>query len=166
MGLRATDVVEGYATLTSSLLERWSDLASNTACKLDAGAYDLASAAEDLAASASLASEGGALWAAEMLKAVAACTGCEAGPSTVTSEPFRAPAGATLKLAGPLSKGPQLDQLPVSKVSIRPSQLGPTETEFRLTVDATGHRGATYVGQVEASTAAETTRVTVWVSVP
>jgi hypothetical protein len=166
VGSHASDIVQGYATLASSLLERWSSLASSAADKLDAGEYDFATAAEDLSAGASLATEGAAQWAAQTLKAATACTGFGAGSCVVKSEPFRAPAGATLRLAGPLTKGPRLDELPVGAVRIEPSQLGPTETEFTLTVDATGHRGATYVGKVEASTETGSSIVTVWVTVP
>jgi hypothetical protein len=156
-----SDVVQGYATLASSLLERWNDLASSAATKVDAGEYDCVSAAQDLTTGASIATEGGLQWASETLEAVAALSGCKGGPNIVTSEPFSAPAGATLELEGPLTKGPTLDQLPVNVVRIEP---GPNAGEFTLTADATGHRGATYVGRVKAST--QTTPITVWIAVP
>jgi hypothetical protein len=164
VGFSASDIVQGYATLASSLLERWNGLAADASRKFDAGEYDCESAANDLATSASLATEGIALWAEEMLKAASAFAG--PGPSIVTSEPFRAPAGATLELAGPLTKGPTLDELPVSVVHLQPSQLSATETEFTLCVDAAGHRGATYFGTVNALTKTGTAPVSVWITVP
>jgi hypothetical protein len=163
---RVGDVVEGYAALASSLLERWAALASSAARKVDAGEYGAACAAEDLAAGAALATEGGALWAAESLEMLASLCSCGYGAEIVTSQPFHAPAGAVLKLAGPLSKGPRLDELPASVVSIEPPKLGPTETKFKLRANATGHRGGTYVGRVLASTEAESTPVIVWIAVP
>jgi hypothetical protein len=162
MGL--DDVVHGYATLASSMLERWNTLFSNAAAKVDAGEYDGASWASDLTAGATLATQGGLLWAAETVEAMANL--CEAGPSVAASGPFRAPAGATLELAGPLVKGEGLDQLPVDVVSVNPRQLGSNETEFTLRADATGYRGATYVGTVNATTDAGTTAVIVWLVVP
>ena len=68
---------------------------------------------------------------------------------------------------GSLSKGEHLDELPASIVSIQPAQLRPGETEFTLLADATGYRGATYVGEVQAVTdGAVTTPVHVWITVP
>lgn len=166
MESRVGEVVQGYSALASSLLERWGELASGTAAKLQDGGYDMTSMAEDMTAGASLATEGGLLWMAQTLEALTALYGLQAGPNVVTSQTFHAPAGATLTLAGPLVKGPQLDELPVGVVSIEPSRLGPTETEFTLRADGSGHRGATYVGQVNATTGAGTTQVTVWVTVP
>jgi hypothetical protein len=160
------DVVEGYTTLASSLLKRWSKLASNAATKLDAGDYDAADAAEDWAAGATLATEGGLRWAAETAEAFAGCVGLEAGPNVVSSLTFRAPAGAKLELYGPLVKGAKLDELPTRVVRIEPAQLGPTETEFKLQADASGYRGATYVGAVKASTDAGSKLVPVWIVVP
>ncbi len=158
--------MQGYAALASSLLERWSAIASKAAAKVDAGEYTAASAAEDLTSSMSLATEGGLLWAAETLEACAGTGGLQGAPRVVTSRAFRAPAGAALKLAGPLVKGPMLDSLPVSAVSIRPPKLGATETEFTLHADPTGHCGATYVGTVNATTDAGTVPVRVWIVVP
>jgi len=163
---RLSDVVQGYAKLASSLLERWNTHAANMASKVDAGGYDATSMAEDLTVCASLATEGGLLLMAEGLEAFGGLTGSEVSSSIVTSQPFSAPAGASLTLAGPLVKGAGLDSLPVSAVQIQPPKLGPTEVEFTLRADGAGHRGATYVGTVEASTDAGTTPVTVWITVP
>jgi hypothetical protein len=171
MGSRVGDVVQSYATLTSSLLERWSAHASEVASRVDAPDYDAESAAADLAACASLATESGFRLAAEALEAIATLTGCEDDQNIVTSQPFNAPAGATLKLAGPLVEAPGLDELPASVVTIQPPRLAPTQTEFTLRANAAGHRGATYVGTVQASAnlanaAAGPVEVTVWITVP
>jgi hypothetical protein len=101
-----------------------------------------------------------------MYEAVAKLAGLEGGPNIAESQPFRAPAGATLELAEPLVKGPGLSQLPVSAVSIQPPQLGSKETKFTLRADGSGHPGATYVGEVKATTDAGTTAIPVWITVP
>jgi hypothetical protein len=163
MGTRVGDVVQGYATLASSLLTRWSAHATEVASKVDAAEYDAACAAEDLTTCASLATEGGFLLAAEALEAVATLAGCGCEGNIETSQPFHAPAGAALTLTGPLVKGQGLASIPVSAVTIQPSQLAPTDTEFTLRVDTTGARGATYYGTVAAATVAGTPPVTVWV---
>jgi hypothetical protein len=167
VGSPANDVVRSYFTLASSLLDRWSAHASKVATKLDAGDYDADSAAADLAACASLATEGGFLLASETLDAVAVLAGRGYDRNVVLSQPFQAPPGARLKLAGPLVKGPGFDELPVGVLLIQPFKLAPAETEFALRADATGHRGGTYVGKVQASTgAAAPVNVTVWITVP
>jgi len=172
--------VQGYTTLASSLLERWSAHASAVAANVEAPDYDAERAAADLAACASLATESWLLLAAKMLDPCGVLGGGEGDPNIVNSQPFKAPAGATLKLAGPLVESPGGDELPVSVVSIKPPQLSPSEDEFTLRADATGHRGATYVGMVEASTGAASAlaaagaagaagaavQVTVWITVP
>lgn len=166
MAGRVNDVIDGYAALASSLLERWTALASDAANRRDAGKYGAASAADDLIAGAALVTESGALWAAESLEALVSLCSCGYGTEIVTSQPFCAPAGASLKLDGPLLKGPNLDELPTSVISIEPSMLGPTETKFRLRADATGHRGGTYVGRVLAQMEGGSTLVIVWIVVP
>lgn len=166
MGTQVGDIVEGYTTLASSLLERWSKLASKAATKANAGTYDAASAAEDLCAGATLATEGAAQWAAQCCKTLAIVTGQWGGAEKVESPQFSASPGAALTLAGPLVAGPDMDQLPVSAITIEPAQLRPQETAFVLRADATGHQGATYVGEVNATTDAGTTPVTVWIVVP
>jgi hypothetical protein len=166
MSSRASDVIEGYTTLASSMLERWSALASKAASRVDAGAYDATSAAEDAAAGATLAVEGAELWATWACEALAKLAGVEGGPNIAKSQPFHAPAGATLELAEPLVKGPGLSQLPISAVTIEPPQLGPGDTLFTLRADGSGYRGATYVGKVNATTDAGTTTVTVWITIP
>lgn len=175
MGSSVGDVVQGYATLASSLLERWSAYTAEVAARVDATGYDTEDAVADLAAWASLAAESGFLLAAEGFDAVAGFTSWQAGQNVVTSQPFQAPAGAALKLAGPLVKGGGLDALPVSVVSIQPPQLADGKTEFTLAANAAGHRGATYFGIVEASAGAPANltsapaapvNVTVWITVP
>jgi hypothetical protein len=167
VGTQASDIVEGYAALASSVLERWRDLASKAAAKADAGTYDATSAAEDMIAGATLATEAAAEWAAQCYRTVASVTGQGESAETVQSPQFAAPAGSTLALAGPLIKGPGKDQLPVSAITIEPAQLGHGETAFSLRADATGCRGATYVGTVNATTNnGATTPVIVWITVP
>jgi hypothetical protein len=166
VGTQVSDIVEGYTNLASSLIERWSELASRSASKADAGTYNAASAAEDLFAGTTLATEAALEWATRCYRTVAAIAGQGESTEKVQSQQFSASAGAALTLAGPLAKGPNMDQLPVSAVTIEPSQLAPDETTFVLCADATGHRGATYVGKVNATTGAGTTPVTVWITVP
>ncbi len=166
MGTQFSDIVKGYTTLASSLLERWSELASKAAAKVDAGTYNAASATEDLFAGTTLATEAAWQWAEQCYGTAGTFTARQDSAEKVESGQFSAPAGASLTLAGPLVKGPNMDQLPVSAISIEPAQLAPDETAFVLRADATGHRGATYVGKVNATTAAGTTPVTVWIAVP
>lgn len=167
MGSRVGDVVQGYASLTSDLFERWGSLASKSASRLDAGSYDTAAAAEDMIAGASLATEAACLYAVEWYRTLATALGQEGGPEHVRSEEFEAPkAGARLKLAGPLVKGPGLATLPESVVEVEPAELADGKTQFTLKADASGRRGGTYVGEVQATTADGTESVTVWIVVP
>jgi hypothetical protein len=169
VGSQVSDIIEGYTTLASSLLDRWSELTSRAATKADAGTYNAASATEDLLAGVTLATEAACEWASQWYKAIATVTGQDS-TEMVESPPFSAPPGAALRLAGPLVKGPNMDQLPVSAISIEPAQLAPGATAFVLRADATGHRGATYFGKVNATTdegtSEEPTPVTVWITVP
>jgi hypothetical protein len=166
MDSRVSDLVQSYTRLASSLLERWSELASRTASKVDAGAYDASSAAEDVVAGSWLATEAAGLWAAQTLSAYATLAGYKPEPNIQTSEPFKAAKGAKLDLRGALVRGPGPDNLPPSAISIQPPQLGPDQTEFTLEVDATGYRGGTYVGVVNATTDAGTKPLNVWISIP
>jgi hypothetical protein len=163
---RVSDVVQGYTRLASSLLERWSELASKTASRVDAGAYDAASATEDVIEGSWLATEGAGLWAAQTFSAYATLAGYEPAPNLQTSQPFTAPKGAKLDLLGSLVRGPGPDHIPASAISVQPPQLGPEQTEFTVKVDGTGCRGGTYVGVVSANTEAETKTVDVWISIP
>jgi hypothetical protein len=164
------DVMQGYATLTSSLLERWNAHALKVASNLDSPGYDAAGAAADLAACASLATESGSQLAAQALEAVATLCGGGYDQNVVETPPFEAPAGATLKLDGALALASGLDTLPASVVTIQPSQLAPGETKFILIANATGHDGGTYTGMVTATTDAllvgGSTQVPVWITVP
>lgn len=161
-----SNIFQSYTATATSMLEQWSALASKSASKMDAGAYDAASAAEDAIAGTTLAAEGAWLWTAWACEAFAKLYGLEAGPNIAESQPFPAAKGASLKLAGPLAKGPGLDRLPASAVTIEPEQLGPDEEQFVLRANGSGYRGATYVGLVEATTAAGTEVVPVWVTIP
>src|SRR5688572_27014536 len=165
-----TDIVQGYVDLASDLLERWTTQAGKVASKLDSRSYKPDTAMADLAATATLATETGFLFASEALEALAICTERERGPYYVDSDPFYSPApGATLQLEGPLvGLGAVPDQLPVSVIEILPSSaLGPNDTEFRLQANATGHQGITYAGRVTASwPGAADQKVPVWIVVP
>src|SRR5215207_9152600 len=159
-------VVDGYNRLAASLLERWSAHASMVATKLDAGGYDADDAAADLAATASLATESGFLLASEALDAAAILTGRQDEPHIVDSEVFSTSlAGAKLRLAGPLVSG-HGSALPAAVVSVKPPELEPTEADFSLRADATGHRAGTYVGSVVASRGDAVESVTVLIVVP
>jgi hypothetical protein len=159
-----SDIVQGYTSLASGLFERWSELASKSASKVDAGAYGPASAAEDVVAGSWLASEAAGLWTAQTLSAYATLAGYKPQPNIQTSDPFPAPKGAKLELHGPLVRGS--DQISPSAIKIQPPQLNPEQTEFTLKVDATGHRGGTYVGVVNATTDTGTKPVNVYISIP
>ena len=162
------DVLEGYARLGSWLVESWSAQASEVAAKLEAGGYDAKSAADDMASTASLAAETGFLLVSQALDAVAVLTGHQGEPNIVCSDSFASPLpGATLSLAGPLRDVLHSDTLHPSVVTVRPSSLGPGQTQFRLRADASGHQGGTYLGTVLASTpGAAAASVQVWITVP
>jgi hypothetical protein len=162
---RVGDVVEGYAALASSLLDRWGTHSSKMAEKVS-GEYDAASAAEDLTTCATLATEGGLQLAAEAVGAFVTLTGIRSGQSTANSQTFHAPAGAALTLDEALINGPGHASIAPSAVTIEPAQLAPADTEFRISVDTTRCRGATYYGKVTATTAAGSEDVWVWVTVP
>jgi hypothetical protein len=164
MESRFSDVFESYNTLTSSLLDRWSTLASRSVSRVDAGAATPSSMVQDTVAGATLATESAWLWTAWWWESVAILCGLEAGPNIAESQPFQAPEGAKLELAGPLVKGPGMTRLDVP-VSIEPEQLDPDKTEFKLRVDGTGCRGGTYVGRVKATTEDGTEPVVVWISI-
>ena len=163
-----SDVVEGYARLGSWLVERWGAQASKVGKKLDAGGYDAHSAAEDAASTASLAAETGFLLVSEALDAVAVLSGRQGEPHIVCSDSFSSSLpGAALTVPGPLTDVLQSDSLHPSVVTIKPSSLGPNDTEFRLRADASGHRAGTYVGSISASKpGAAATSVPVWITVP
>ncbi len=161
-----SNLVQGYATLASSVLEKWIELASKAASKADAGAYDATTAAEDAAAGATLAAEAAELWAEWACESFTSLMGVAGGSNIVESQPFEADEGATLKLAGPLARGPGGVQLPLSALSIDPEQLDSEDTEFTLRADGSGLRGGTYVGEVEATTDTGTSRVAVWITIP
>lgn len=159
------EILQSYTALASSLLDRWNDLASRAASRIDSGVLDSASAAQDAADAATLAAEGGWLWADWVLDSVAKCVGGDTGPNIVESKYFDAKvAGAKLELAGPLVKGAGPETLPAGVVTI---ELGDDPTKFKLHADATVYRGGTYVGMVNATTdAGDCSVITVWIVVP
>src|SRR5271167_5026174 len=161
MALRASDVMNSYTALASSLVQRWSAHTSAVAANVEADDYDADKVAADLAACASLATESVLLLAARALDPFGVLSVGAGEPNIVESQPFEAPAGSALKLAGPLLDGLGRDELPVGLVSIQPPQLAAGgKGIFTLRADATGHRGATYVGTVEASSDAALAAVT------
>ncbi len=164
MSSRASDAVNSYTEFTSSLLERWGELASGAASKAETGKYTPAHAAGDAAAGALLGAEAGWRWATWWWEALAGLSGVEVEESIVKSHSFHAPAGATLK-AGSLLLGPGLDGLPAGSVTVQPEQLQEGETEFTIRVDAGGCGGGTYVGEVSATTDQTTETVVVWITV-
>jgi hypothetical protein len=163
MASHVSDLVQDYATFASGLVERWSERASRSASKVDAGIYTASSAVEDAASCATLAAEAGWLWAEWAWQAVADCCGLECPPDTAESQPFQAPAGAKLKLRAEPTMGPGLETLP--GVTVHPEQLEPGQTEFTLRTDGRVCRGATYVGEVEATTDGGTEVLFVWITV-
>ncbi len=166
MSSRVSQAVQSYTTLTSSLLERWGELASGAASRAEAGRYTPASAAGDAAAGALLGAEAGWRWAMCWWDVFAELSGLEAEERIVKSHPFHAPAGATLEIAGSLLQGPGMEGLPADAVTVQPEQLAAGETEFTIRVDAGGCHGATYVGEVNATTGqGEPEKVVVWITV-
>lgn len=162
---RIGDVVEGYAALASSLMDRWGAHSTNMAGKVS-GDYNAADAAEDLAICATLATEGSLQLAAEAVDALVTLSGVGFSRGPAASQTFNAPAGAALTLTEPLIKGPGLASIPASAVTIEPAQLAAADTEFKVSVDPTGRRGGTYYGKATATTAAGSKDVWVWVTVP
>jgi hypothetical protein len=166
MGSRMSDVVNSYNARAASLLERWSAHAEKFAGKLDEGGLDAPEMASELVACATLATRTSVELLEEAMNATGSLGGAWTPGGTVTSKPFHAPAGAALKLAGPLQKGAGLGELAVGKVRIEPGQLDAGATEFTLSVDPYGCRGATYVGTVEATTGDQSVPIVVWITVP
>jgi hypothetical protein len=142
------DVVDGCNKLGTWLVTEWSEQASEVAEKLDAGTYDADAAVADLASTATLAAESWFLLASEALAAVALLSRQE---RYVVEDTFDAPAGARLELAGPLEAGFG-ELLPVTLLTLDPSQLAPTETAFALRADATSCGAGAYDGWVLAYT--------------
>lgn len=158
--------VEDCTKLASEVLEDWSAHASNVASKLDEGTYDADSAVADLAVTATLATEGGLRLTFGWLDALAVLTG-RPGRHLVTSYPLKTKLlGATLTLAGPFRNGHKTGSLPESAITIEPSALGATESEFILRADATGRPAGAYVGIVTASTPGDSEDVIAVIPVP
>jgi hypothetical protein len=188
VGSRASDIVQGYTTLASTLLGRWNALASKSASKIDAGTYNAASAAEDVVAGAMLSTEAAGLYWVQGFNTLAAILGQEGEGNIAESEPFTAESGSRLELACRPLKGPGLTQLPMSAVSILPVQagaaqatskprsavkiqsvlqLGANESQFQVWADGSGYRGGTYVGTVNTTAPDGTTeQVPIWIIVP
>jgi hypothetical protein len=160
------NVVEGYATLGSLLVDRWREQAATVAKKLDDGTYDANGAVADMAKAAALVAESGFLLASEALDAAAILTGRQAGPHIVLSEQFTSPVpGAQLSVAAPLTNLHGSDSLSAIKILPKP-KLDPGITQFQLQADATGHRAGTYMGEVVASGAGPPLKAQVWIIVP
>lgn len=158
-----SEVVNGYASLASSILERWNDLAARAAAEVEDGEYGAACAAEDLATGAWLATVGGLEWAEQTCEALETLVGFEDGPASVTSQPFPAPAGANLEMGPTFQIGPGLEYLLPADIRIEWLNDG----EFVLRADAAERRGGTYFGQVIVVTEnAERIPQWVWISIP
>lgn len=142
------EVVDGCTKLGTWVLTEWSYQASEMAKELDARTYGADNAFSDLASAAVLAAETGFLLASEALAAVAILSRQE---RYIVARTFEAPAGARLELAGPLVSG-HGHVLPVTLLSLVPSDLGPGESQFELRADATLRRSGTYEGTVLAHT--------------
>ena len=98
-----TYVINGYTDLATSLLDQWSEHMSTVSEHLEDPDYDADRAAIDLADCVTLAAETGLLLANEALDAIATLGMRRA--NLVDSDPFEAPPGASLALAGPLDRG-------------------------------------------------------------
>jgi hypothetical protein len=161
-----SDLLRGYADLTSALAEKWRTHAAHVASRVERPGYKVDHAVSDLAATAALATETGYLLAAQAFEAVSVV----AAPferNVVFSEPFQSPLpGATLAVDGQHLINGFGDTLPASIVAIQPPQLKAGETEFVVRADATGHRAGTYVGKVTTVAAGASDHVDVWIVVP
>jgi hypothetical protein len=166
-GSRIGDALNSYNARVASVIERWSDHTAKFAGKLGDGALDAPAMTSELVSCATLATRSWLeLWE-EAMKAGTGFGSSQDPGETVTSKVFHAPAGAALKLAGPLQKGAGLGELAVGKVDLQPAHLAAGKTEFTLSVDPYGCRGATYVGTVEATTAdGVVVPIVVWITVP
>jgi hypothetical protein len=166
VGTPLSEVVEGYTELASDLVGKWSEHASKVAAKLDAGTYDADQAVSDLGCGAVLATESVVAIASKALDAVAILTGRQFEPYEVESDSFFTTLpGAALAVAGPFTDLVGTASLPASAITVTPAQLDPAATEFQLHAIATGVRGATYFGIVEASASGQVEPVRAWIVV-
>jgi hypothetical protein len=165
MESRLAQVMHDYATLASELIDRWEEHASKAAERIDAGTYDADAAVSDLAKCASLAAESGFLLASEAFDAAAILAAGRLNSHIVCSDSFSTSLpGASLSVDCPPTNG---FGSKLSLITLEPAQLDPGATEFRLRADATGRTAGTYVGNVEAATAAgQTESVLIWITVP
>jgi hypothetical protein len=169
--------VEGYLQLARWWLQAWGSHATGVAARAGSGSYGSAEAAADLAECTRLASESLFLLVNETVDAAAVLSGGHREPHIVDSIEFPAPVPAdasaapkpwSLALAGPLVAALGGTTIPTSSVSFDPEELGPSDARFTLRVDATGHAGVTYLGEVAvvAANGATLDPVQVWVAVP
>jgi hypothetical protein len=158
-----TPVAKGYAEVASFLLERWSARDNDGP---PGGSDARAENPAEVAARVSLSTASGLL-ALQALDSLAIVTGRQHEAYIVESEWFSTSLeGATLTVSGPLVNALGSDALPVEAIRVEPPALDPSATEFRLRADASGRRGATYLGTVTASVPGATEPVTVWIVVP
>jgi hypothetical protein len=159
-----SDVFDSYNSLASTMFDRWSRLGSRAASRVGAGTYRPSYAADDAALGATIAAESAWMWTAWTWEAFAKLAGLDGEPNTVESDPFESKlAGATLELCPPFVRGPGLEELPVSCLTIRPR---PEDEEFTLYADGSGYCGGTYVGEVKATAAGKTETIPVWITIP
>jgi hypothetical protein len=151
-GDAVAELIDDCSETAKELTRKWSHLASDVFTKLDAGTYKADSATADLAAALALAIESGARLTWEAFDALSILTGGTDHPRTLVSEEYSTGLrGAALTLTR-VPRSLRGLTLPEGAVLIEPPQLGPTETKFRLRIDATGCRAGFYEGIVEAST--------------
>jgi hypothetical protein len=161
MGTKVEEVAEVYADLATLWAQQWGAFATGVAAKVGGGSYDTTAANTDFAAGAQLVVQGWMNLSGSMLDALAIMTGDEDEPYLVESDPYPSPPPAskstsnpppppirTLTLTGPLVAALGGDQIPVAAVTFKPPQLDSSHNDFVLIVNATGHDGSTYYGQV------------------
>jgi hypothetical protein len=155
MGTKAEEVAEECADLATLWAQQWGTFVTGVATKLDSGTYDATAANADFAAGAQLVAQGWMDLAGKALDSLAIITGQEDEPYVVASDPYMSsqvasalPQIRTLTLAGPLVAALGCDQIPVAAVTFAPPELDSNHNDFVMVVDATGHDGSTYYGQV------------------
>jgi hypothetical protein len=158
---RMADVVESYRSLATYLVEKWGDLASKTAHKIDGDEYDSDTMLDACAKTTRLTAETGVLMWTEALAAAKILSG-EQYERDVQEEHFESPLpGAALELEGSLEGHKKHRHL---AATVHPRQLADGDTNFVVQADATGFPSDDYLGTVRATRGAESVSVDVWIS--
>jgi hypothetical protein len=157
------EVVDGYAKLASTLVDRWTAHVALVASRINDGNYDANSAAVDLAATAKLTGETGFLFASKTLDAVALLA--PRGPEDAESGTFTSPIpGAALSVTDPFTSLDGASTLAANMIRVEPTQLEHGATTFSLRLNAKGCRAGVYRGQVTATpTTGTAQRKNVWI---